>query len=355
MTESIPKVRCTRAQVREAAVWMTLLRGPERSEKLERGFHRWLSADPAHQAAFEKVSTVWEETGALPRGPIESPSRWQRAGFRQGFMRAGAAVAALALLTFGLFYFVWRDPDLSTGVGEQRLLVLDDGTRVYMNTNTRLFVAYDERHRKVVLKNGEALFEVAKRGPQWPFLVQVGKQHITALGTAFVVRSDAEQVSVTLLEGKVSVSGPQTIAIDHAPANFEHLPRPSLPPASSTEDVHVLAPGQRLTLEMSGIATSRMDAPELETVTAWRVGRINMQDMPLADAVAEMNRYSREQIVIEHPRAAALLITGVFRTGDTLNFANAVARSYGLQVLHQGNTIKLAGEPRPIKRSALAR
>src|SRR5688572_17460280 len=142
-------VKCAREQVREAAVWMTLLRGPDRTEKLERGFNRWLKADPGHKAAFGTISTAWEATAALPRGPFPRLTRWQRAGFREGFLRAAGAVVALALIAVAAILLYQRNAGVATGIGEQRMLALDDGSRIFLNTHTRVVVRFDERQRLV--------------------------------------------------------------------------------------------------------------------------------------------------------------------------------------------------------------
>src|SRR5687767_5392635 len=85
------------------------------------------------------------------------------------------------------------------------MLVLQDGTRTFLNTDTRVVVRFDKQARPVELKNGEALFEVAKQAPSWPFVVVVDGRRVTALGTALVVRRGSGRVSVTLVEGSVAV------------------------------------------------------------------------------------------------------------------------------------------------------
>ncbi|MEJ1962448.1 MAG: FecR domain-containing protein [Gammaproteobacteria bacterium] len=89
--------------------------------------------------------------------------------------------ATLALIALGTFFYL-RDAGIGTDVGEQRTLTLADGTRIYLNTDTRVVVRYDEHVRRVELKSGEALFEVAHR-PDQPFVVVAGDRTITALGT----------------------------------------------------------------------------------------------------------------------------------------------------------------------------
>lgn len=326
MSANNPKLnpQCSAEQIDEAAVWIAMLHGPDRTAKLERGFRRWLAANPAHAEAFEKISTAWEVTGALPRGPFPHLSRWQRAGFRAGFARAAGAVAAVAVVAaLGVVLYL-RTAGVATDIGEQRMLALEDGTRIYLNTDTRVFVDYDERVRRVELRKGEALFEVAKQARSRPFVVAAGNREITALGTSFVVRRDEERLSVTLVEGVVSVAAVGDGAVRSEPAT-------------------TLKPGQRLVLTTS--AQPRLDQPPLEKLTAWRGGHVDFDDVTLADAAAEMNRYSTTKLSIERAEAAGIRVTGIFRAGDTSSFAAAVARTYELEVVEKPRLLLLAGMP----------
>src|SRR5690606_17321096 len=94
-------VRCTREQAREAAVWMTLLNGPDRTAKVDRGLRRWLAAHPGNARAFEAASRGWEAAGQMPRAPFPhhlaavAPGRpvWRR-------FAPAAAVLVLAVTTW---------------------------------------------------------------------------------------------------------------------------------------------------------------------------------------------------------------------------------------------------------------
>lgn len=318
------------AEIAEAAAWLARLHGPNRTREVEAGFRRWLTESSTHASAFEMATETWETAGRLRRRPVERLTSWERAGFRVGFGRAALATAAVAALAvLGTIYYL-RDGAVVTAVGEQRMLTLDDGSRIYLNTATRVAVRYDENERHVELQSGEALFEVAKR-PNWPFVVTAGDRQIRALGTSFVVRRDEQHLAVTLVEGSVSVAPTTSVAIDHATA-----PRLDL--------VKVLHAGERLTF--GGRESHKLDRPVLDEVTAWQRGKVVLDNTPLADAVAEMNRYSVVKLAIEQSEAADIRISGIFRVGDSVNFAQAIAKTYQLQVINGPRRILLAGIPR---------
>jgi transmembrane sensor len=311
----------------EAAAWIARLHGPNRTRVVEVGFRRWIAEDPERAAAFELLTDTWEKSARLRRRPFERVASWELVGFRINFSRAALATVAVAFLAIvGTIFYLHSDA-VATAIGEQRTLALEDGTRVYLNTNSRAHVHYDRNTRRVELDQGEALFEVAKR-PDWPFVVIAGNKQIRALGTAFIVRRDEEALAVTLVEGKVTV---ESVGGGGAPA-----------PVGETE-TEVLSPGQRLTF--AGSTVPKLDRPQLDKMTAWQRGQVTFDSTPLIDAVADMNRYSTMRLVIEAPGAARILISGIFRVGDSNSFAQAVAKTYRLQLRKHSREIILAGSP----------
>jgi transmembrane sensor len=319
-TEAPPIDAVSPERLAEASVWIAKLHGDARGREIEAGLRRWLHVDPENARAFELVTEVWEESeklrGVVPFRPlshVEHRPRW------------GAMVAVfagvLAVVIVGIAWFQ-NVGVVATAVGEQRQLVLEDGTRVFLNTDTRVVVKYDQQTRRVELRRGEAFFKVVKRS-DWPFVVVAGDRQVKALGTCFIVRNELERLAVTLVEGSVLV----------APALHE--------PAQPAREFQ-LAAGQRLTFD-SG-AAARIDTPSIEKMTAWRRGQVILDDTPLQDAVAEMNRYNETKLVVADPETAAIPVSGLFQAGDSENFANAVAQAYGLVAIERGDQIVLSGK-----------
>ena len=327
----------------EAGVWIAKLHGDARGRALEIGFRRWLLAHPDNARAFEMATAVWDESENLRR---LVPFRPVTQVVRRSMWRPIAATLACAmvLVIVGIVWFQYAGV-ISTNVGEQRQLVLQDGTRVFLNTDTAIKVRYDETARRVELRRGEALFNVAKQS-DWPFIVVAGDRQVKALGTSFVVRKDAQRVAVTLVEGSVLVSPVRpAIAELVQPAIQTQAPVEQTSPTAADRNSgeFTLAAGQRLTFS-AGSAT-RLDTPSVEKTTAWRRGQVILDDTPLKAAAAEMNRYNESKLVVEEPEAAALLINGLFQAGDSSHFANAVAEAYGLTVIQRGDEIVLSGKP----------
>jgi transmembrane sensor len=303
----------TRVQA-EAAAWMALLHSPERNAAVEAGLKNWIGADPLHAATWETATDVWSETEGLPRR-IPRQQRVREKSFRRPVIAAVAATAVLGLVGVGLYVKEYIRSGVTTAVGEQRTLNLDDGTRVELNTDSRLWVHFDKQQRTVVLKSGEAYFQIAHETR--PFVVIAGNRKIEALGTAFTVRREAasdDAVTVTLIEGRVAV----------APVNTDTAS------TVATTTPTILNAGQRLRTRPH--AKPSVDNPSIEKATGWMRGQLIFDHTPLKDAAAEFNRYNKLKIVVALPETSQIAIGGIFRIGDSRSFARAVAASYDLKV-----------------------
>lgn len=337
--EAIPADRLA-----EAGVWIARLHGDERNGALELGFRHWLKAHPLNGPAFELATEVWEDSQGLRKvvpfaHEIRQPSLNRP---RHPLWALTAAIMTFVLVGTVLYFNLERG--ITTGVGEQRSMVLEDGTRVFLNTQTRLKTAYDKHTRRVELASGEAWFEVAKR-PDWPFVVSAGSKRITALGTSFVVRYDTQRTSVTLVEGKVAVSA----AVDaYTQPSVTDTGQRSLIAVAPLPEVVTLTAGQRLTVVAGG--ERRIDTPSMDKATAWRRGQVVLDDMTLGDAITEMNRYSNVKLSVRQAQAARVVVNGLFQAGDSLSFARAIAQAYGLRAAEHGNEIVLEGVPRSFAR-----
>lgn len=322
--------------VSDASAWLVRLSGPLKTAATEEGFQNWLKEDPRHGAAFRLVSAEWDEADRLKRFTdvtIQAPRlrNQTKPPVRKisTAARFAALAAAIAILLIGGIYFQYlRAPGIDAGINELRVITLEDGSRIHLNTRTRVSVAYDAVERRVRLESGEALFEVAKQ-PQRPFIVEAGGRAVKALGTTFLVRRQAEQLSVTLMEGKVEVSTARK------GANVSMTPI-------------MLAPGQRVVLAEQ--LPPKLDRPQVSQLLAWQQGKVVIDSLPLATAIAEMNRYSQVTLVLAQAQPDDLLVSGVFTAGQSLSFARAMSQSYGLRVVEHGESIELTG----VGRSALS-
>tara|TARA_R110002074_G_scaffold64200_8_gene153426 strand:- start:541 stop:1314 length:774 start_codon:yes stop_codon:yes gene_type:complete len=241
-----------------------------------------------------------------------------------------AAVLALAATVFALANTGTSPPPLTyaTAVGEQRSVTLADGTVITLNTDTALDVAYTSRERHVTLSRGQVLFEVEKA--KAPFIVEAGTSRTRALGTQFDIYAQPAGVAVTLLEGSVSVS---TSPEQKSLFGFGKATHPADP------EGRVLAPGDRL--EIAGDGSQTVSRVEPGAALQWRSGSVQFDDVTLADAVTELNRYSTTQIRVPNPDLAAERLSGTFPTGEPEAFVANIALFLPVRIERSASLITL--------------
>ncbi|MGH8567231.1 MAG: FecR family protein [Gammaproteobacteria bacterium] len=292
-----PDHRRAATDVSEQALrWLAVLNsdrvtGAERTE-----FSAWLSADPAHAAAWREAQAFWAGLDRLDPADIKDiVAGNERQSTRRGW-RTGLALAASLVL--GVAIFAYQEPswyaDVYTHAGEQRRLTLADGSRVELNTLTAISMdkqAMDKQAdvRRLTLCSGEAFFAVAP-DPKRPFEVVTASGTIRALGTAFNVKAEREQVEVTVHEHAVG------IALDHGAR------------------IHRVRQGERVVFQ--GATLSAIEPADLRLDSAWRRQQLLFEDRPLADVVEELNRYRPGWIVILDSSLGRLRVTGIFDTRD---------------------------------------
>jgi len=333
----------TREIAAEAAVWIARLHGPDRSKHMERECRAWQARSAAHRVAFERGTDLWMEAAGVNRVAVAraaaagAPKITAKEGWRFKSLPF-AAVLSTVLLAGVLLFKPWHDVDTyDTGVGEQRIVVLQDGTRMSLNTSTQVLVTLGASRRSVEVIGGEALFEVAKDARR-PFVVRAAGSEVTATGTAFVVRytpaiqGSRESLNITLVEGRVVVRG----AVDGS-SYAESVPAVEM------------SPGQRLRVAgrlrgEPGVAPKpQVDRPQVDHVLAWKRGEAVFDNASLLEAVAEMNRYSSALISLTGTDTLGRLrVSGVFKTGDNVSFARAIAKLHGLLVRELPDRLVLA-------------
>jgi transmembrane sensor len=281
----------------QAADWVVRLQTADLTEDQALAFDAWLSASDENARAYDAALGVMFEVEAsapriafdLRRLPAPRPANSRRGWIVAGGM-AAAATVALAILPVGLLGPPAQT--YTTAKGEQRTVILADGTRVDLNAGTRMTITLARHERRVSMPQGEAVFDVAADHSR-PFLIAAGDRTVRVVGTRFDVRRREGRLSVTVDRGVVEV-------------------RPS-------EDAHGRAfrlhPGQRLD-HTEGAADARVRAVEPADVYAWRTGRLIYRDQPLGDVVADLNQQYARQVVLDDPALAATRFSGVLVLDD---------------------------------------
>lgn len=192
-----------------------------------------------------------------------------------------------------------------TGRGEQKQLTLPDGSAIMMGPEAHLEVLLLPKERTFRLTAGEAIFTAAHDAGR-PFRVYAGSGWIEDIGTAFDVRSDPDHVTVTVIQGEVEVGTT----------------------GSPAKDVR-LSQNQQVSFGATQGAVHTVDAGQ---ATAWRDGQLAYIDQPLEKVVADLQRFSMKDIILQDPALGALRYTGTVSVGELDHWATGLARVYPVQI-----------------------
>lgn len=266
----------------------------------------WLDESPAHAAAFARVEAAWERAERLKALPQIAEAPQPAFGITRR-MAASLAVGVLGVGAVGGWALTRKQVEM-TARGERRTVSLPDGSRVELNTDSRIAVAYSDTRRDIVLTRGEALFEVAK-DPSRPFVVKAGEAQVRAVGTAFNIRMRDKVVELTVTEGVVAVDERTAAA-----------PRQ-------------VSQGRGAVIATGAVAELNLDPEVLRRRLLWRDGVVEFEGDTLEQAAAEFNRYNDRRLVVADPRIASIRVGGRFGAQEVDRFLAALEAGFPVRVV----------------------
>jgi transmembrane sensor len=305
-----------RETVRQAAaLWVVRLDDPSCSAADRAAFEAWRAESCENEATFEREAAAWARLdrlramrpGAEPldRDLLAPDRRLTLPRFSQSnWARGMAAVALAAVVGAGAMTF-GGGTAYATAIGERRVVVLSDNSRIELNTDSKVVVHYRKGVREVKLVRGEAVFEAAKDSR--PFLIKAADAVMQAdAGAEMAVRLRSDGAAVTVKRGAV--------ALDPEPAE--------------RKDELRLTAGVAAIYSSAGRRSRAVSDSEIDRSLAWRQGAIALNGQSLEQAVAEFNRYNRQQIHISDPSISGLRLAGYFQTTEPNSFVAAVTSTF---------------------------
>ena len=316
---------CSEAEAAAMRRWLMVR--PEASQALDRYLSRLDHASPELRApetdaSWTRLASRLRDTDAhadsdrvsapqVHRHAMVAPvPRWR--SLRNAAI--GATLAAAAVATF-VWFAPFETPRATeprtyvTGAGQSADLVLVDGTHVRVAPASRLRVAADfGLERRDVSLEGEAFFEVV-HDDRRPFTVFAGNASARDLGTSFTVRSYAADsaVRVVVREGAVSMSG-----------------------------VGRLEAGDAGSLTLNGIARVRRHV-DVATMLGWVDGKLLFADAPLAEVLADVQRWYGLDVRLAEARLASLPFTGSLADLPPSGVVDQLAMTLGLRARAEGS------------------
>lgn len=329
-----------RQMVRSAQEWRDRLQNGSVSDEELASFEAWLAEDIRHQEVYDQAEIYWDafdhfNPGDLEarhrRRPIQLVLRSVLSQAKDWTVRPQIGLAAAAALGLVALPFLLNrvsqpalsveqvQPDIAVYYAqspEVKTVTLDDGSLVTLGPDTQIETAFYADRRVVTLKSGAALFDVAPDARR-PFSVNSEQLTATAIGTSFEVRSNGGVIRVVVAEGAVEVAHP--LVVDGR--------------ESSLLSRKELAAGQQIA------ATRKKGLRSIETidparVAAWRDELLVYKGATLGEIVADANRYSAKQIVLENvpENVASTEINVSFRVTDIDGMIGALPDLYPISV-----------------------
>jgi ferric-dicitrate binding protein FerR (iron transport regulator) len=208
-----------------------------------------------------------------------------------------------------------RQHTLETPKGGEFMLVLADGTKVWINAASKLKYpsSFSETERVVTLK-GEAYFEVAHDSKR-PFIVHSGNQSIEVLGTSFnLTHYPNEAITSTLVKGKIQIETE----------------------AGSTA---ILSPGEQsiYNKNLESLETKKVNT---KNFTAWRYGLFYFNDEPLEEMMKVLSRWYDFEVIYENEEVKDLRFTGTLKRYESFKEVTSIIQMTGdVKFKSKGNKV----------------
>jgi transmembrane sensor len=325
--------RACRAE--QAADWFIRLREDEITESVLAQWFAWCE-DPENLSEFHAVGLLWRESVQVdidrrftaesvldPRedGRPNSPSNWRKYALscvsRPGYwIGVGCAVLFLAGWPYVRSHISPQTrgrPQTANLAAESVVHAseMPDGTQLVLAPHTSVAIDFSGSRRSLVMSGGEAFFKVHP-DKQKPFVVAAGGLTVTAVGTAFDVRSEADKVVVVVQEGVVAVTGTNT-------------------PTARGESWRI-ASGYQMIFDATS-RTSTVSAVDPERALAWRSGRLEYLSENLGTVIADVSRYTSYRIELGDPRLAKMKYTGTVDTAAVKDWLNGLQTAFPIRAV----------------------
>jgi len=336
----------------EASDWIVKNREGDLDAIAKRRFDDWLRESPQHVRAYLEMSSIWEGVSSLdpnrnvgaeeliararaqdsvvpyprPSAPRASLARVARR------VRWHAFAASIALATAGAWFYSERNT-YSTGVGEQRSIVLTDGSTIELNSRSRVRVRFSAAERDVDLVDGQALFQVAKN-PARPFVVHSDATLVKAVGTQFDVYRKPAGTMVTVVEGRVAVMPESEGSQETGSASTQE--RKTAQPVSV-----LVSAGEQLLVTQATVTPPKR--ANVAAATAWTRRNLVFESSSLSEVAEEFNRYNSRPLVIKNPQQLAdFHVSGVFSSVEPGLLLRFLRTQPGIEVEETDKEIRIS-------------
>ena len=325
--------------------------GDEPLTEAEKGSLReWMGRSAIHRSELLRLAKFWDNANVLteltgttlvvdPQAGRNSPA----SGWIPRVLLALSAILASITATYtgirhsgGSFTRVYE-----TAVGEEKTVVLADGSTVQLNTDSWVEIVFTANSRTVRLKRGEVHLSAAYDSRR-VFEVQVANSLVRALGTSFDVYVEGQSVEVMVTQGLVEVvdGGDGSGAPDKGGGRSSRREAKS---GDLTNTIRVKEGEITSFSSGSGVMPVRqLTDTEILRRLSWQEGYLAFSGEPLSAVVKAFNRYSAVKLEIGDPKLASVAVGGTFRLGDVSAAIDLLSDTCGVRAQRiDGTTIRL--------------
>ncbi|MFT0212631.1 FecR domain-containing protein [Pseudomonas sp. F1_0610] len=299
MSNSIPD-----AILDQAIDWLVKLHSGENTASVSKAITDWRQVDPLHEQAWQALQQTEQQlaqvkrlNGALALQTLTTQApRYSR--------RQALKLLALCGLALPVGYWAWKEQswlsftaDLKTTVGEIQDFKLSDGSKLILNTNTALDITVDDNNRRISLLKGELFVEIAQHH-RLAMHILTSHLRLKARDAQIAVRLQGDTTQVYLQQGTALAKRNDQSVIELASPNTYEI------------TAHQV------------ITTNN----HRQTPIAWTRKQLVVRQMPLAQLLAELNRYQRGWITYDDS-ISQLEVSGVFQLAHIEQAYLALANS----------------------------
>lgn len=297
-----------------AARWFVRVSAGDMNEHERISWQNWRAADASHEYAWQQIEQVTRKFDSSALSPALGLNVLNRPASpaRRKALRYIALLCVIGGVGVSGYRASNENAEYSTAKGEQRTLTLQDGSRVTLNTQTAIDVLFTETERRIILRGGEIYIETAQEVHRAfrPLVAQSIHGSVTALGTRFSLRNDADWSYVSLFEGAVDI---------RSSTNSQASQRMHAGKQTRFNEASIANPTALATMAMGHMAPH------------WINGVLLIDNMPLPDFIAELSRYRPGHISCDN-ELAHLRISGAFPLDNTDAILDSIATSLPVQI-----------------------
>lgn len=335
--------------VREACEWIARMDHKNFSKKDRIELNEWVNKSDLHRAELERLAQFWDQISDVDFDDKEVGypeisqdnynqynNHWaEKKGYKY-IIYTAASLLLIASISVILHFnnineFQSTNGKYTTNVGDQETIILSDGSKIRLNTDTFVEVNYSPGERNIHLYKGEAYFDVA-HNPEVPFTVKARKGDVRALGTIFSVRVKDDLVNVLVEEGRVRIRANDEVDLLNTPQIEEQKEVLKTENLKKSAVVTVDAGNNVIFGEQTIESVVLEEKEAIERKFSWQKGILAFDDEPLSDVIEEVSRYTSYQIIIADPNIRTLRVGGYYPIGKIQAIFNALELNLGLEI-----------------------